>query len=607
MERYQAAKKQLFLILDQKEIFWRQRSKQLWLQSGDKNTKFFHASCNTRRRTNQICKLKSEAGDWKDWQNGLDELITSYYDTLFTSSQTEVEEIIRCVPQTITNEQNSQLLMAVTEEEVKNALFQMHPDKAPGPDGMTPAFFQKHWNIVGRNIVELTVQFFEKGEIMPGLNDTNIVLIPKKKNPTLVTELRPIALCNVLMKIITKVLANRLKVVLNTVVSDSQSAFIPERLISDNIMISYEIMHYLKQKRYGKEGHMAIKLDMSKAYDRVEWVFLQEIMRKMGFSDKWVYLVLQCVTTVSYNIVHGEYDMGTIKPSRGVSQGDPLSPYLFIICAEGLSALIRKYEQKQWLHGVKISRKAPAISHMLFADDTYFYCRANKEEARRVVELLSVYERASGQKINSSKSSVFFSSNTIQYNKTDLCNELQMQEADAHSKYLGLPNSLGRRKSEMLGYLKESVKKKIQSWEGKIISRGGKETLIKSVLQSLPSYAMYVFLLPLEITRDIERSLTKFWWSTGNESKISWMCWDRMAKHKDAGGLGFRDFRDFNLAMLGKQGWRFVVNPDSLVSRLFKAKYFSGGNFIQANLGHSPSFVWRSIFAAKEVVLAGMR
>lgn len=113
---------------------------------------------------------------------------------------------------------------------------------------------------MGSNIVELTRQFFEKGEVMPGLNDINIVLIPKKKNPTLVTELRPIVLCNVLMKIITNVLANRLKEVLNTVVSESQSAFISGRLISDNIMISYEIMHYLKQKRYGKEGHMVVRI-----------------------------------------------------------------------------------------------------------------------------------------------------------------------------------------------------------------------------------------------------------------------------------------------------------------------------------------------------------
>ena len=160
--------------------------------------------------------------------------------------------------------------------------------------------------------MELTRQFFESGDIMEGLNETNLVLIPKKKNPSTVTELRPIALCNVLMKIITKVLANRLKEVLNTVVSDAQSAFIPGRLISDNIMVSYEVMHYLKRKRFGKEGFMALKLDMSKAYDRIKWDFLRAILNKMGFSERWVHLVLQCVTTVSYSIVHGQNEMGSL-------------------------------------------------------------------------------------------------------------------------------------------------------------------------------------------------------------------------------------------------------------------------------------------------------
>lgn len=486
-------------------------------------------------------------------------------------------------------------------------LFEMHPDKAPGPDGMSPAFFQKHWSIVGKNIVEVVKSFLETGELLPGLNDTNIVLIPKNKNPTTVTELRPIALCNVLMKIVTKVIANRLKEVLNTVVSDTQSAFIPGRLISDNIMISFEVMHYLKRKNYGKEGFMALKLDMSKAYDRIEWVFLEAILKKMGFSETWVQRVLKCVTSVAYNIVHGEFDMGPIVPSRGIRQGDPLSPYLFIICAEGLSALIRKYESNKWIHGIKICRKAPVVSHMLFADDSYFYCKADTNEARKVMELLAVYERASGQKINTQKSSAFFSSNVIQYNKEEICRVLQMGEADAYSKYLGLPNVLGRNKSVLLGYLKERVRSKISSWDGKWVSKSGKVTLIKSVVQALPTFAMNVFLLPLEISKDIERSLSKFWWSTSQDSKITWMCWDRLTVHKDAGGLGFRNFRDFNLAMLGKQCWRLLTNPDSLVSRLYKARYYGDADFLNSKLGGSPSFIWRSILAARDVILKGVR
>lgn len=262
-------------------------------------------------------------------------------------------------------------------------------------------------------MIQLVHDFFSTGELVEKMNATNIVLIPKKKNPTLLIELRPIALCNVVIKIIMKVLTNRLKKVLEVVISDSQSAFLPGHLISDNIMVSFEIMHYLKRKKFGKDGFMALKLDMSKAYDRIEWKFLQEIMLKMGFSSWWTYLIMQCVSSVEYTINHGIYEIGPIKPSRGLRQGDPLSPYLFIICAEGLSSLIRYYERKNWLQGVKICRRAPTISHMLFADDSYLFCKAEIHQASKVMELLASYEHASGQRINKNKSSIFFNANVI--------------------------------------------------------------------------------------------------------------------------------------------------------------------------------------------------
>lgn len=302
---------------------------------------------------------------WLDWQSGLQQFILSRYQKLFTAGNTDAKRVIECVPQTINPAQNSKLVKEVTNEEVRDALFQMNPDKAPGPDDMTPGFFQKHWRIVGKDVINLTCQFFRTGEILQGLNDTILVLIPKKTNPTLVGELRTIALCNVIMKIFTKVMVNRLKLVLDSVISDTQSAFIPSRLISDNVMVSYEVMHYLKCKRVGKDGCMALKLYMSKAYDRIEWDFLKAILRRMGFSELWVNLVLKCVSTVQYTIVHGNQEMDPIIPTRGIRQGDPLSPYLFIICAEGLSSLIHSFEHNQRVHGLEFVVK-PRQSHTCY-------------------------------------------------------------------------------------------------------------------------------------------------------------------------------------------------------------------------------------------------
>lgn len=217
-ELYNAAKKELTLILSQREIFWRQRSKQLWLHSGDQNSRYFHAAASTRRKHNQIHWLQNNDGQWVDWDTGLANLMSSFYVDLFTASGSNYNKVIQWIPSTISDTQNDKLLQPIINDEVKEALFQMHPDKSPGPDGMTPGFYQKHWKIVGPDIIKLVKDFFAEGSIPEGLNETNLILIPKKKCPTKMSELRPISLCNVLIKIITKALVNRMKGMLDTVI-----------------------------------------------------------------------------------------------------------------------------------------------------------------------------------------------------------------------------------------------------------------------------------------------------------------------------------------------------------------------------------------------------
>ena len=186
----------------------------------------------------------------------------------------------------------------------------------------------------------------------------------------------------------------------------------PGQLISDNVVVAFETMHTIGKRKKGKEGLMAIKLDMSKAYDRVEWGYLEAIIRKMGFCERWISLIMMCVTTVSYEILINGEPRGKITPSRGLRQGDPISPYLFLLCAEGLSALIRKKEALGLLRGVGVSKQAPSVSHLFFADDSIIFCRATLEECKQVAEVLDTYEKVSGQKINKDKTSLFFSKNT---------------------------------------------------------------------------------------------------------------------------------------------------------------------------------------------------
>lgn len=350
--------KKLLEVYAQQEIFWHQRSKQLWLREGDQNSRYFHASMKNRRTFNQIRSLKNENGQEVQWSSGLEDVITSYFSKLFTASATHWTEIIQCIDNKVTEPQNTMLLSPVEAKEVKEALFHMHPDKSPGPDGITPGFYQKFWKVVGQDVVAVVQRFFENGRVDDQLIQTNIALIPKKKHPQFMTDIRPISLCNVVYRIISKVLANRLKRIIDSVISDTQSTFIPGRLITDNIMIAHELIHFMKRKTTGKQGWMALKIDMSKAYDRVEWDFLAAVLNKMGFDHKAIQLFMACVSSVQYQVSHAGRLFGSITPSRGIRQGDPLSSYLFLICIEGLTSLIREYEGKGLIQGIKVARTA---------------------------------------------------------------------------------------------------------------------------------------------------------------------------------------------------------------------------------------------------------
>ena len=266
----------------------------------------------------------------------------------------------------------------------------------------------------------------------PTFNMTHVALIPKNNNPLTVSDYRPISLCNVMYKIISKVLANRLKEILPHVIFPFQSAFLPGRLITDNILAAYETLHTMHTRMWSKVGHMRIKLDMSKAYDRVEWAFLEAVMRKMDFPTRWIKLIMECVQTVSYAIIVNGQPVGHIVPKRGLRQGDPLSPYLFLICAESLSAMLSQAERNGSLTGVPTSKNGPRINHLFFADDSLLFGKANSVEWRRLTKILDKYEEASGQKLNKEKTSLFFSHNTSGEKREEISRLSCLQATQPH-------------------------------------------------------------------------------------------------------------------------------------------------------------------------------
>ena len=406
-------RRQLNELMAREEHMWRQRARVQWLTEGDKNTRYFHVKASQRSQRNEIRGIYNIAGQWMENQQDIKQIAVSFFDNLFTTSEpSQIQDGARAILPKVTQEMNDQLSREFTSEEVHKALQQMHPTKAPGPDGMSAIFFQKYWAIIGRDVTESVLYVLNGNGSTAEYNKTNIVLIPKTKAPQRMTEFRPISLCNVTYKLISKVIANRLKSILPDIISENQSTFVLGRNITDNALVVFELMHHFQQKRSGKDVYMAVKLDISKAYDRVEWKFVEQIMQKLGFCDRWIALIMKCITTVQYSVLINGDICGNIIPTRGLRQGDPLSPYLFLLCAEGFSSLLREAEENQHIQGVSVSRGGPRVSHLFFADDSILFCRANHSDCQQLLTIFDTYEKGLGQKINMDKSSIHFSSNT---------------------------------------------------------------------------------------------------------------------------------------------------------------------------------------------------
>ena len=242
---------------------------------------------------------------------------------------------------------------------------------------------------MGNKVTDVVLDFLHSSNVVPDINYTHIVLIPNiKKQKKKMADFRPISLCNVIYKIISKVLVNRLKLILPQIISSTQSAFVPGHLITDNVLVAYETLHAMHIRKKGKKGALALKLDVCKAYDRVELGFLKGMMIKLGFLEVWVDRVMRCVSTPSFSVRINGKAYGNVIPSRGLRQGDLLSLYLFLICAEGFTSLLAKAELDGRLHRVAVCRNAPCISNLLFANDSLIFCQANKDEVQVVSDTL---------------------------------------------------------------------------------------------------------------------------------------------------------------------------------------------------------------------------
>ncbi|RVW55567.1 Transposon TX1 uncharacterized 149 kDa protein [Vitis vinifera] len=550
------------------EAHWRQVSRELWLREGDKNTGFFHKMASAHWRNNFLDRIKINGVELVEEQEVREGIVKTFQHQLREEPgwRADLEGLHL---KSLDLSEAEALEAPFTEEEIFSALMDMDGDKAPSPDGFTVAFWQACWDFAKEEIVELFKEFYDQKSFAKSLNATFLVIIPKKGGAEGLREFRPISLLEGLYKFMAKVLANRLKMVLDKVVSADQNAFVRERQILDASLIANEVVDYW-QKR--KEKGLMCKLDIEKAYDSISWSFLMKVLKKMGFGSRWMDWMWWCFSTEKFSILINGVLAGFFSSSKGLRQRDPISPYLFILGMEVLSALIRRAVQGNFIFDCRLKGRGDAeimVSHLLFADDTILFCEASKDQLTHLGWILAWFEAAFGLRINLAKSELIPVGEID--NIEEMAVELGCRIGSFPVKYLGLP--LGARHKALSTWdgVEERMRRKLARWKRQYLSKGGRITLIKSTLASIPIYQMSIFRMP---TKRLDKLQRDFLWGGGNTGrKIHLINWKVVCTQKEKGGLGIRRMGLLNKALLGKWIWRFAVEKDVLWKKVIGVKH----------------------------------
>ncbi|PSS08274.1 Endonuclease [Actinidia chinensis var. chinensis] len=575
------------------EILWRQKSRVNWIKLGDKNTRFFQASAAARYWKNFIGSVEVE-GTWLEEPLDIKTASVNFFSKLFNEEEWQRPKLEGDLLLSLDEDAIDSLESPFLEEEVVQAVKECDNLKAPGPDGFNFSFVKKAWSILKNDCLLLFKEFHSKGRLVKGLNATFLALIPKVEGPTSFQEYRPISMVGWVYKLLAKVLAARLKRVLPSVISESQSASVGGRQILDGVLIANEIIEGWKSSK--KQG-LIFKIDFAKAYDCVNWGFLMDMFKMMGCGKKWCSWIQDCKSTVSISILINGSTTSDFKTKRGIRQGDPLSPFLFNIVAEGLNVLFQRAKDAELIKGVSFGRAEVNVSHLQFADDTVIFCEYDKREVISIKRILRCFELLSGLKINFSKS-VLVGVN-ISVLKTQECAELlKCKSGELPFSYLGLP--LGADPSRIATWqpVVERFKKRLTFWKRNLLALGGRITLIKSTLTNLPIYFMSLFKMLVTIANKLEKLQRQFLWGEGEEKqKIHWISWDSIARKKSMGGLGIRRLLALNSALLVRWWWRFGTDKQSLWLKVIKAKYGYSENawLPSASSSNASSKVWGNI------------
>ncbi|XP_026409878.1 uncharacterized protein LOC113304974 [Papaver somniferum] len=460
--------------------------------------------------------------------------LTSHFSSISSSTILE-EHVYSVLPTIITAEDNIILTSIPSSDDIFSSLKSMENWSSPGPEGFQAGFYKSQWSSIGEDVCLMVKKFFETKNLSRKVNKTYISLIPKKKKSMCAADYRPIGLCNTFYKIISKILVSRMKPLMEKIISPYQATYVSGRLISDNTVIAQEIIHSMKKKR-GQIGWMHLSWICQKHLTDW-WNLLLKVLNYFGFSDDFCDLIHQCISTSILSILINCSPCDEFKHTRGIIQGDPLSPYLFILDMEFLSRHLVATQQDKTIQGIKVACNAPAINHLLFADECLIFTQANLTS---VNNLLNNFSTQSGQVINFEKSAVYFSKHT----KTE----------------------------------------------------EGRSTMIKHVLNAVPTYQMGTFKLPNQLINKLTSIERHFFWGHKSNKGANPISWLKICESRDFGGLAFTYPEKLNLALLTNMAWRICTESSNLMVQLIRKKYFRNGDILHQKIeAKNCSYSWNDI------------
>ncbi|XP_045791342.1 uncharacterized protein LOC123886049 [Trifolium pratense] len=510
------------------------------LFEGDANSKYFHSVLASRRRRNSLAVIQVD-GVTVEGVNPIRQAVFSHFESHFQAPIVDRPGIDDLQFKRLNLVEIGGLTKPFSETEVKQAVWDCDSYKSPGPDGINFSFIKDFWVELRGDVMRFISDFHRNGRLTKGINSTFIALIPKTDSPQRLSDFRPISLVGSLYKILAKVLANRLRQVIGSVISESQIAFVKNRQILDGILIANEVVD---EARKSKKDLLLFKVDFEKAYDSVDWGYLDAVMGRMAFPSLWRKWIRECVCTATASVLVNGSPTDEFPLRRGLRQGDPLSPFLFLLAAEGLNVLMEAMVARNLFTGYSISGQGSvSVSHLQFADDTLLMGIKSWANVRALRAVLVLFETMSGLKVNFNKSMLV----GVNISESLLCeaaSTLCCKVGKIPFLYMGLQIGGDPRRLVFWEPMLTRLKNRLSGWKSRFLSFGGR---------------------------------------------------------LEYGGLGVRQLREFNIALLGKWCWRMLVDREGLWFRVLVARYGLEGGSLRAG-GQRGSVWWRELVRIREGV-----